>query len=157
MCVYLCVCMSWLCNSDFSKVAKNQALMNAVRAQHGNTSNLIFLNKGLICSLILWRDLPSSNTVVVHSRLSRKQICSQHISLQLGSIQQEQLLTVELHSKQAILANWNICHFVHSVTICVVKHTLSLIYSWYKDLSLANESTTCIIVSTKQTYYTQMS
>ena len=139
MCVYLCVCMSRLCYSDFLKVAKNQALMNAVQAQHGNTSNIIVFNfwiKALFINFMAW-----------FAYLKHR------CGLQLGSIQQEQLLTVELHSKQAILANWNICYFVHSVTmwVCVVKHTLSLIYSWYKDLSLVNESTTCIIVSTKQT------
>ena len=57
MCVYLCVCMSRLCYSDFLKVAKNQALMNAVQAQHGNTSNIIVFNfwiKALFINFMAW-------------------------------------------------------------------------------------------------------
>ena len=36
LCVYLCICVSvylYVCSSDFSKVAKIQALANAVQAQ----------------------------------------------------------------------------------------------------------------------------
>ena len=42
-----CVCVSvylYVCNSHFSKVAKNQALENAVQAQRDNISNLIVLD-----------------------------------------------------------------------------------------------------------------
>ena len=39
----ICVCV-YVCNSDFSKVAKNHALANAVQAQRDNISNLIVLD-----------------------------------------------------------------------------------------------------------------
>ena len=40
-CVYMCICVPvylYVCNSHFSKVAKNQALANAVQAQCDNIS-----------------------------------------------------------------------------------------------------------------------
>ena len=39
LCVYL-----YVCNSHFSKVAKNQVLVNAVQAQRDNILNLIVLD-----------------------------------------------------------------------------------------------------------------
>ena len=49
ICVYLCVC-----NFDFSKVTKHQALANAVQAQHDNISNLIVIDFELgVCSLFM--------------------------------------------------------------------------------------------------------
>ena len=43
MVVGLCICV-YVCNLDFSKVAKNQALANAVQAQCDSISNLILLD-----------------------------------------------------------------------------------------------------------------
>ena len=43
MCVCICVCM-YVCNSHFPKVAKNQALPNAIQAQYDNITNLIVLD-----------------------------------------------------------------------------------------------------------------
>ena len=45
--VGLCICVypyMYVCNLDFSKVAKNQVLAKAVQAQHDNISNLIVLD-----------------------------------------------------------------------------------------------------------------
>ena len=43
--VYLSFCVSvYVCNVDFSKVAKNQLLANAVQAQCDNISNIIVLD-----------------------------------------------------------------------------------------------------------------
>ena len=73
--VYLCVYL-YVCNLDFSKVAKNQVLANAVWAQRDNISNLIvldlliralFSNYGMNCSLrtLLWHisDFPDDQSV----------------------------------------------------------------------------------------------
>ena len=57
--VYLCICV-YVRNLDFSEVAKNQALVNAVQAQRDNISNLIVLD---------YCDLLTLNTVVACSRL----------------------------------------------------------------------------------------
>ena len=42
--MYLCICVLYDCNSDSSKVVKNQVLVNAVQAQRANISNLIVLD-----------------------------------------------------------------------------------------------------------------
>ena len=73
--VYLCICV-YVRNLDFSEVAKNQALVNAVQAQHDNISNLIVLD---------YCDLLTLNTVVACSRLPGWPICSQWSSLHLDT------------------------------------------------------------------------
>ena len=88
MCHYVLVHMhelkaygSWfvyVCNSDFSKVAKTKHWQ--VWYRHSMT----ILNEAGASFTIIWRDLLTSNTVVAHSRLPRSQIYSQQImSLQL--------------------------------------------------------------------------
>ena len=110
--VYLCVYL-YVCNSDFSKVTKNQALLNVVQPQHSNISNLIVLDfwiklgfvlqlYGMICSprTLLWHvpNFPDDQSARSGSPCI----------LILESTQQIQLLsvTVKLHSKHSILVNW---------------------------------------------------
>ena len=108
--VGLCVSVYlYVCNSHFSKVAKNQALANAVQVQRNNISNLIvldfwikalFSSYSVICSprTLLWHvpDFPDDQSTRSGSPCI----------VILESIQQLQLLTVKLRSKHAILANW---------------------------------------------------
>ena len=104
LCIYV-----YICNSNFLKVTKNQALANAVQAQHNNILNLIvldywikalFSSYGMICSpwTLLWHipDFPEDQS----ARSGSLYI------LILESIQQLQLLTARLRSKNAIQANW---------------------------------------------------
>ena len=106
--VYLCVYL-YVCNSHFSKVAKNQALVNAVQPQRDNISNVIvldfwskalFSSYGEICSplTLLWHVPYFPDDQSAHSESP--------CILILESIQQLQLLTAKLHSKHAILVNW---------------------------------------------------
>ena len=68
----------YVCNSYFSKVVKTKCWRMQYRHSATIILNVIvldFLNKGFVH--YLWHDLLTSNAVVVHSRLPRRQICLQ--------------------------------------------------------------------------------
>ena len=101
----------YVCNSDFSVVTKNQGWLVQYKYSAKISWNLIVLDfwimalftiNGVICSLERRR--------CGAYQITRREICSQHISLQLESIQRAGTAaysgTTHWGSKQAILVNW---------------------------------------------------
>ena len=109
LCVCVCVCVSvylYVCNSHFSKVVKNQALANAVQAQCNNISNLIVLGFWIKALFSSYGKICSSRTLLWHVSDFPDDQSAHSESPCILTIQQLQLLTVELRSEHAILVNW---------------------------------------------------
>ena len=108
MVVSLCICHSvylYVCNSDFSKVAKNQVLVYCMYYRHSmtNISKLIVLDLSTKALFNFYGVICSPRTQLWHVPDSTKRTYSKKISLQLQTIQQVQLLAAKLCSKQASL------------------------------------------------------